>query len=299
MTETQQSRPIVVAGGRGFIGTALVQQLKARGDEVVVVSRTGGGTHAGAPVYAYQDLDTLRCVRGVINLAGADIAGRRWSQARKQELRESRLNPTRALCAWVRGLQAVPECFINASAIGYYGPTGDVPVSEADLAGNDFGAQLCRDWEAAIEVPNGCRTVIFRIAVVLGPGGGALQRMLPPFRWGLGGPLGSGQQWMSWIALADLLALIIRSIDDPQWHGAYNAVAPQTVRNREFAKTLGQVLQRPAVLPLPACVLRGALGEMSGLLLAPQRIETQRLSEHAFTFKHAALESALHAAVRA
>ncbi len=296
-TRTHQDT-VVICGGRGFIGSALVQALTARGYSVLVLSRSGSGeTHHGASVLAYSELAQLRACRAVINLAGADIAGGRWTAARKQELRGSRLETTALLCEWVRQLQSPPQVFVSASAIGYYGETGETPVDESAAAGHDFASRLCRDWEAALDLPADIRRVILRIGVVLGPRGGALRRMLPAFRLGLGGPIGHGRQWMSWIALADLLNLILSALDDAKYAGVYNAVAPEPVRNRDFARALGGVLHRPALLPVPAFVLRLLLGEMSSLLLGSQRILPQHALEQGFQFRYAEIEQALATAL--
>ncbi len=297
MNESNSDRPVLVTGGRGFVGTALVQHLVQRGEKVVVLSRESGGEHCGAPVISYAELAQVGAARGCVNLAGANIAGGRWSSARKQELRGSRLTVTQQISEWAQGLSQPLEFLINASAIGYYGETGEAVVTESSPCGAGFAAELCRDWEAAIDLPPATRSVIFRIGVVLGARGGALQRMLPPFKFGLGGPIGNGQQWMAWIALDDLIDLMLAAMEDVSMQGVYNAVAPNPVRNGEFARSLGRVLHRPAVLPVPAFLLKMLLGEMSELLLGSQRVVSDRLSSTAFQFSYPRVDKALARAV--
>lgn len=288
---------VVISGGSGFIGSALVPALLAQGLQPIVLSRQAGPRADGTEVLTYDALDQLQACRAVINLAGADIAGARWSARRKQELRDSRLQTTRRLCQWAGRLAQPPELFLSASAIGYYGDTGEQAVDEDSPPGDDFGAGLCRDWEATLRLPERTRQVILRIGVVLGPGGGALQRMLLPFRLGLGGPIGHGRQWMSWVAMEDLLGMVLAALKQPAYAGVYNAVAPAPVRNADFARSLGRVLHRPAILPLPAFVLRLLMGEMSSLLLGSQRVLPGRLQAQGFDWRLPDLDTALQAAV--
>ncbi len=284
---------ILISGGSGFIGSALVPALSARGMTPLVISRQPVRTCHGAPVIGYEGLKDLDSCRAIINLAGADIAGGRWSERRKKELRDSRLQTTGRLSAWARQLSQPPGLFLSASAIGYYGETGENEASEESTAGQDFGARLCADWEAEIAAPEATRTVILRIGVVLGKGGGALKRMHLPFLLGLGGPIGDGRQWMSWVALDDLVAMMLAALDQQDYRGVYNAVAPEPVRNGQFARSLGRVLKRPACLPMPAPVLRALMGEMSGLLLGSQRVLPRRLQEQGFEWQLPELEGAL------
>lgn len=290
-------KTVVISGGSGFIGSALVPALLARGLRPLVLGRQSRPDGPGAPVLAYEALEQIKACRAVINLAGADIAGARWSARRKQLLRDSRLQTTRRLCEWAGALAQPPELFLSASAIGYYGDTAEQAVDENSPSGGDFGAGLCRDWEAALALPEPTRQVILRIGVVLGPGGGAVQRMLLPFRLGLGGPIGAGRQWMSWVAMEDLLRLMLAALEQPAYSGVYNAVAPAPVRNADFARSLGRVLHRPAILPLPAFVLRLLMGEMSSLLLGSQRVLPGRLQAQGFDWRLADLDAALQAAV--
>ncbi len=284
-----QDGAIIIAGGTGYIGRAVQAALQERGTPVIVLSRRPGA----APEAGYPALGQIGACRGVVNLAGANIAGGRWTHRRQAALRASRLDTTTLLCGWIRQQKAPPPAFVSASAIGYYGDTGDQPVDEDGPAGSDFGAQLCRDWERSIDLPAQTREVVLRFGVVLGPGGGALQRMLPAFRLGLGGRLGHGRQWMSWIALDDAVRLIVQALEEPKMRGVYNAVAPEPVRNAHFARALGGALHRPAVLPVPAAVLRLLLGEMSSLLLGSQRVVSARLPALGFQFRYPTLQGAL------
>lgn len=287
--------PILISGGTGLIGTALVEALRVKGQRCLILSRQGGRSHAGVPVISYAEMNALPGASALVNLAGADIAGGRWSLARKTLLRQSRIATTQRLCAWAQQCARPPSVMLSASAIGYYGDTGEEAVDEGAGPGSDFGAQLCRDWEQSIQMPDATRVVRLRIGVVLTPQGGALQRMLPAFRLGLGGRLGSGQQWMSWIALEDLLQILLAALRDDRYSGAYNAVAPQPVRNIDFTRALGRALGRPTVFPVPAVLLRLALGEMSSLLLGSQRVLPQRLMEQDLQFRAPDIDTALKA----
>ncbi len=284
--------PILISGGSGFIGSALARQLQAAGQRPLVLSRRPD-PRAAIPMLGYDQLDTIKRCRAIVNLAGGDIAGGRWTAARRSALRRGRLCTTVRLSEWAASLAEPPACFVSASAIGYYGATGENAATEEDPAGAGFGAELCADWEAAVTPPAATRRVILRIGIVLGAGGGALRRMLPAFRLGLGGPIGDGRQWMSWIALDDLLSLVGQALDDPRFAGVYNAVAPDPVRNAEFAAALGAALRRPARLRVPATLLKLALGEMSTLLLDSQRVVPARLQAAGFAYAHPNLDAAL------
>lgn len=298
MADIGPRAPLLIAGGRGFVGSALVQALQQRGDPVIVLSRAPGGTHCGAPVMGYAELNHLSWARGIVNLAGEDIAGARWTDRRKAKLRKSRLDVTQRLSDWARSCAKAPEFFIGASAIGYYGRSEERILTEDSPVGSGFGAELCRDWESAVQPPETTRRVILRIGVVLGQGG-ALARMLPAFRLGLGGRMGNGRQWMAWIALDDLVSLMIAAIDDRRYAGVYNAVAPEPVRNRDFALALARSLHRPALLPMPGFVLQLLMGEMSTLLLDSQRVTSTRLPAISFRFSYPLLDVALNHVLRA
>lgn len=279
---------VVIAGGTGFIGKALCDALARPGREIVVLTRQRGQQPSPR-----QRPGNIRYVRwldddeqwqqelhgayGVINLAGASIAGGRWTPRRKELILRSRVESTRALVAAMEQAprDRRPAVFLSGSATGYYGLRGDEPLTEAAGPGNDFLSQVCVAWEAAAAPATklGVRTVLLRIGLVLGTGGGALPQILLPFKFFAGGPLGHGRQWWSWIHLDDVTGLIHFALDNRQVEGPLNLTAPNPVTNREFARLVGQVLGRPSWLPAPAPVLRLALGEMAdALLLGGQRV---------------------------
>jgi uncharacterized protein (TIGR01777 family) len=232
----------------------------------------------------------------VVHLAGESLAAGRWTAARKQRIYDSRIQGTRLLAESLGRLSKPPRVLACASAIGYYGDRGDEILREDSRPGSGFLPDLCRHWEEASTAASaaGIRVVKLRIGVVLSLKGGALVKMLPPFRLGVGGKIGSGRQYWSWITLEDLARVIVRALEDEELNGAVNAVAPAPVTNLEFAKTLGRVLGRPALFPLPAFAARLALGEMADeLLLAGARVEPARLAAAAHTFAHPRLEGAL------
>lgn len=281
---------VLVTGGNGFVGSALKSRLGAAGHQVAVVSRGADGDVTWEP-------DALRAAVGqsdaVIHLAGENLFDRRWSAAQKERLRSSRTGTTRMLADAVADAQCA--AFITASAIGYYGASDERQFQVGDAAGDDFLAGLCADWEAARQpaIDAGVRTATIRIGVVQGLGDGALQKMLLPFKLGLGGPMGHGRQWVSWIHLDDLVALFEWALDTPTARGEYNGTAPNPVSNTEFARTLGRVLRRPAFLPLPGAVLRLALGEVAGVVLNGQHVTPARALSDGFTFRFPTLEPAL------
>jgi len=292
---------VLVTGGTGFIGTALVRRLIERGDKVYVIARSVakaerlfGSQALIAP--SLQALPETVKIDAMVNLAGAPVFGRPWSNARKVALVRSRIDTTRALVDWVADHAARPRVLVSASAIGWYGTEhGDRPLTESMMAGLDFPAMLCAacEKEAKRAEKLDLRVARLRIGLVLGSGGGMLKPLLRAFRFGLGGRLGSGRQWMSWIHLEDLLALIIRAIDDPTFAGAINAVAPQPVTNADFTRTLAAAVHRPAILHAPAFALRLALGEMATLLLEGQRVMPERADQLGFQFRYRTLEAAL------
>lgn len=291
---------ILITGGTGFIGGALCQRLTGAGHHVIVLSRNPDRVPAvcGAAVRGVSDLSEIpaqQAVDAFINLAGASIAQGRWSEARKQELVASRVQTTAKIIGFMAGRDQRPECLISASAIGYYGAQNDTELDEHAPPVLEFQHELCAQWEAEARKAEalGVRTAIIRLGIVLGPGGGALSNMLPPFRFGLGGPIGNGQQWMSWVHREDVLRAIETLLEKSQLSGPFNMTAPNPVRNAEFARTLGRTLNRPAFLPMPGFVLRILLGEFAHLLLTGQRVVPQRLSEAGFRFQHEKLASAL------
>ncbi|MBX6420128.1 MAG: TIGR01777 family protein [Nevskia sp.] len=292
----------LITGGSGFIGTALCRALAETGAELTVLTRDPARARPRLPEGARLVTDLARAGGAdvAINLAGENLAQGRWSEARKRLLRDSRIATTRALCAWIERQSPRPRVLVSASAIGYYGARGDEPLDENAAPGEDYAARLCRDWEAeALRAePFGLRVCRLRLGVVLDRDGGALARMLPAFRWGLGGPIASGRQWLSWIHRSDVVALIRWCVDRPSARGAYNATAPHPVTNAEFARALGRALQRPAFLRMPATALKLLLGEMAQLLITGQRVLPARLLAEGFAFSFPELSDALVASLR-
>lgn len=293
-------KKIVIAGGSGFIGEPLARQLIARGDDVVVLSRKPSGVRAGRGVS--WDAKTqgpwsaeVANADVIINLAGANIGDGRWTHERKGRIVESRLDATKALIEALRAAPARARTFISASAIGYYGPHDDELIDESTPSGDDFLSSVCRRWEEAARGADPlARLVIFRIGIVLAKDGGALGKMLLPFRLFAGGKFGSGRQWMSWITRDDLLRMIEWSIDQEIAKGVYNATSPHPVRNAELTRVLARTLHRPALASVPAIALRIALGEMGeSLLLAGQRVRPVHALDDGFSFVHEQLEPAL------
>lgn len=289
---------ILITGGTGFIGQRLCTALLAQGHRVQVLTRNPGKPAPPGVQYVGR-LDDVGPVQAVVNLAGEPLTEGRWNAARKQAFLDSRLGTTRALLAWMRTLPTPPQVLVSGSAIGYYGPRDATALDESALAGADFAATLCRQWEAeALTAESfGVRTCVLRTGIVLDRDGGALARMLPPFRLGLGGPMGDGNQWMSWIHREDLVGMILWLLGNAAARGAYNGTAPAALTNAEFARTLARVLGRPAVLTTPAFALKLAFGEMSGLLLTGQNVVPARALQGGYTFQYPTLEPALRASV--
>jgi len=287
----------LITGGSGFIGSALCRSLIADGHRVTVLTRDIERARTRVPeaVFLIDRLDFAEDVGAVVNLAGENLAGGRWTSARKHEFVGSRIGTTKRLLDWIERQERAPGVLVSGSAIGWYGPAGDEELDEDADAGNDFSAHLCRDWEAeAVKAEAlGVRVCRLRTGIVLGTEGGALRKMLLPFRAGIGGRMGSGRQWMSWIARADIVALIRWLIDHDSARGAYNGTAPAAVTNAEFARTLGAALHRPTVLPTPAFALRLLFGEMADILLTGQRVVPKRATAEGFKFKYPELPSAL------
>ncbi|MCX7096632.1 MAG: TIGR01777 family oxidoreductase [Methylococcales bacterium] len=286
---------VLITGGTGFLGSALCRSLSALGHAVTVLSRHPETVEGVQAIASFAQLGASDSFDVIINLAGAPIVDARWTDARKQVIRDSRIALTQQLVASIAKMSVKPQLLISGSAIGYYGDHGDKPLTEQSESGNDFSAQLCQDWEAAaLQVEQyGVRVCLIRTGLVIGAGGGFLQRMLLPFRIGLGGRLGDGQQWMSWIHIHDWLAIVLLMISDASLQGAYNATAPNPVTNNGFTKTLAKILKRPAILPVPAWLLKPLLGEMSALLLGSQRVLPECLLAQGFNFQYTDLETAL------
>ncbi len=290
---------IAITGASGFVGRTLARELAAAGHTVVPLVRAADpapGACRWDPATGELDVRALGAPDAVVHLAGENVAGGRWSAARKQRIRASRGPATAALGAALLRLATPPGVLVSASAIGIYGDRGDEELDESSPAGRGFLGDVAREWEAATHPLRdaGVRVVNLRIGMVLEPSGGALAKMLPPFRLGLGGPLGSGMQWMSWITRSDLVAAIGLLLTNASLSGPVLAVAPNPVTNREFTQALGRVLRRPTFLPAPAFALRLLLGEMAdALLLSSQRCLPRRLLGAGFRFADPQLEPAL------
>lgn len=303
---------LLLLGCSGFVGRELVPFLLELGHALTLVSRQrrpfpqleGDRLQclqldpADPASWASPDLlGALAAAEGVVNLAGEPIAERRWSEAQRQRLRDSRLLTTSSLVEAMKQLASPPGVLVSASAVGVYGSSEESSFVESSPPATDFLGQLCQDWEAAaLAAPEPCRIVVLRLGIVLGPDGGALGKMLPVFRAGLGGPVGSGKQWMSWIHRHDLCRLIAAALEDSSYRGVYNAVAPEPVRMADFAHCLGEVLGRPSLLPVPAPVLKVVLGDGAAVVLEGQQVRPQRLLEKGFQFDTPELSAALAAA---
>jgi uncharacterized protein (TIGR01777 family) len=289
------SSHVIVTGGTGFIGSALIPALVARGWRVSRLSRSRGEIHWDWE-RGILDRSALEGADAVVHLAGESVS-RRWTTERRRLIRESRVRGTRLLGEQLAALERKPRVLVSASAIGYYGHRGDEEIDESTDAGADFLARVAREWEAATSPAReaGIRVVTIRTGLVLDPCDGALARLLVPFRLGLGGPMGSGRQWWSWITIDDLVGLYLHAIDRERIEGAMNATAPHPVRNEEFARTLGRVIGRPTWVTAPAFALRLVLGrEMAdAMLLGGARILPRRAVESGYPFRDPDLEPAL------
>ena len=292
---------VAVSGASGLIGTALLRRLEREGHTALrLVRRAPRGEReiAWDPAAGRLDGAALEGVDAVVHLSGENV-GVRWTEERKRRIRASRVDSTRLLATTLAGLARKPSVLVAASAVGIYGDRGDERLDEMSAHGDDFLARVVRDWEAAAApaAEAGIRVAQLRFGVVLSAREGALAKLLPPFRLGAGGPVGGGDQWMSWISLDDAVEIVARALRDPAFSGPVNAVAGP-VTNAEFARTLGRVLGRPALVPVPAFALRLAFGEMADhTILASQRAEPRRLTQLGFAFHHPELEGALRAAL--
>lgn len=291
---------IVVAGGSGFLGEPLVKRLLARGDDVAVLTRNASHVRAGRAVEwdarsqgAWSDEAASADV--VINLAGENVGEGRWTAERKKRMVASRVDATNAIVAALRRDASRPRTMINASAVGFYGNRGDEVLDEHSSRGDGFLAELVERWEAAAgEAESLARLVVLRFGVVLDAEGGALQKMALPFKFGVGGPIGNGNQWLSWVDRGDVMKMVEWVIDREVARGIYNVTSPQPVRNREFARALGRVLHRPSFLPTPAFALRLVFGQMGEeVLLAGQRVVPRRAEAEGFAFACPSIEGAL------
>jgi len=293
---------ILITGGTGFIGRTLCHRLLDSGHELIVLSRRPEQVTklCGKSVTAISNLEDLsseESINSIINLSGKGIADRLWTKKRKQKLLDSRINITKQLIAYVARAKHKPSVMISGSAVGYYGNNGQSELDETTDNPDDFAQQLCKQWEAAVESvkEHGVRLCIIRIGLVIGRNGGFVKRMLLPFKLGLGGRLGNGQQWMSWIHKEDLITIVEILLNASELEGNFNATAPQPVTNAEFSACLANNLHRPAIFPVPAIVLKLLLGEMSELLLGGQKVLPERLIEQGFPFQYKSLDSALKA----
>jgi len=296
---------IVITGATGFIGSLLVDRLWNQFHSLVLLSRrppteigvTKKDWFSWTPGAGGEWEKAVDGADGIINLAGEPIAGKRWSDAQKQKLRSSRIDSTRSLVSAIAKAQNKPKFLLNASAVGYYGPHGDETITESTPPGSDFLARLCADWEAEAKKAeaHGIRVAIVRTGIVLARGQGALKKMVPPFKMYLGGPLGSGNQWMPWIHIEDEIGLLVFLMENENARGAFNATAPNPVTMEEFARALGQALNRPSWVSVPPSVLALMVGEMADVLLAGQRAVPEAALKLGYVFKNPTIVGALEA----
>ena len=291
---------VVVSGSSGLVGSALMPLLTEAGHEVLRLvrdQRAKGEIH-WSPSDGQIDAERLEGADACVHLAGESIASGRWTAAKKQRMRDSRVLGTTLVSQTMASLRRKPQVLVCASAIGFYGDRGDEVCDEESPVGEGYLAELCRDWEAATEPARqaGIRVINLRIGIVLSTSGGALSQMLLPFRLGLGGVIGNGQQYWSWISLPDLLQVILFALKQETLVGPVNGVSPTPVTNHEFTKTLGQVIRRPTVLPLPTAAARLVMGEMAdALILASARVQPTKLMNSGYRFLHSELGPAMRA----
>ncbi|MYF19191.1 MAG: TIGR01777 family protein [Synechococcus sp. SB0677_bin_5] len=300
---------LFTTGCTGFVGHALVPALEAAGHELILVTRHPDRARRLSPTAQVVVADTrqpgpwqahVATAEGVINLAGEPIAEQRWTDEHKTLIQQSRVATSRNLVASIAAAAPGPQVLISGSAVGYYGASEAGEYSEVSPCGADFLAHVCQGWEAATQpAQHCCRVVVLRIGIVLGPDGGALGKMLPVFRLGVGGPVGSGRQWMSWIHRTDFCRLIVAALADPAFRGVYNAVAPNPVTMREMAASLGRVMGRPSLLPVPAPLLQALLGDGAMVVLKGQKVRSDALKERGFSFAYPTLPEALEEIVHA
>lgn len=296
---------LVVTGATGFIGSALCSRLLQRGHNLTLLTRhTPPDASTPAKTWRHWTPGTpgdweasLDGADGVINLVGEPIAARRWTEGQKRRIRSSRIEATQSIVDGIAKAQRKPLFLLNGSAVGYYGPHGDEIVTEETAPGTDFLSSVCLAWEeeAKKAEPIGLRVLRLRTGIVLAPGGGALAKMVPPFKLFVGGPLGSGAQWMSWIHLEDEIDLILHLIENPQTAGPVNATAPNPVKMKDFCQTLGKVMGRPSWAPVPDFALRLKFGEMADMLLTGQRAVPIAAQKLGYQFHYANLSDALQA----
>jgi len=296
---------VLVTGATGFVGKVLVQKLQQNGDKVVVLTRNiakaaiilgrdcdyyqWADSNSLPPVEAFENVD------GIVNLMGENIGAKRWSDEVKSRIYHSRIDGTKKLAECISQLGARPRVLVSSSAIGIYGSWGEEEITENSSLGDDFLATVCKDWEKeAVNAEKfGLRVVLIRTGIVLGRGGGALQQMLPIFKLGLGGPLGNGHQYMSWIQIEDLCSMYIEALHRDSISGAFDGTAPYPVTNKEFTRTLSKVLKRPAIFPAPAFAIKKLFGEMSTLILDGQKVLPTKFKEVKFRYRYPTLDMAL------
>jgi len=297
---------ILVAGGTGFIGKKLVKKLYEKGHEIKVLTRNQETARFHIPIHCeiHQwdpeksplPANLLKDVDAVINLSGENIASSFWTDSQKRKLMDSRVMSVRRIVQAMGSMDAKPKVFISASAVGFYGNRRNEELKETSSAGEGFLSKICQSWENEITKSNdlGIRTTIFRLGMVLGHDGGALEKIIPAFKLGLGGKLGDGSQWMSWIHINDFVNMIVYSIENPSIKGIINAVSPNPVKNIEFTKTLGRVVKRPTILPVPGIALKVALRDLSDLLLNSQKVSAEKICKNGFKFTYPTLEEAFN-----
>ncbi|HXH73498.1 MAG TPA: TIGR01777 family oxidoreductase [Bacteriovoracaceae bacterium] len=296
---------VLVTGATGFIGKVIVKQLLDSGDQVVVltsnIAKAAIRLGSECKYFQWSDTNTLppqeafEGVDGVIHLMGESIANKRWDEEQKKKIYDSRIQSTSRLVERMAMLEKKPKTLVSTSAVGIYGDRGEEEITEKSAVANDFLAHVCKNWEneASRATSIGCRVSIIRTGVVLGKGGGALAKMLPIFKKGIGGPLGSGKQYMSWIHIDDLAALYIECLKNPVFNGVFNGTAPYPATNKEFSRALGKALHRPALIPAPNFAIKAAFGEMSSILLQGQKVLPAKSKEVKFRYRYPTLDMAL------
>ncbi len=307
---------LLLLGCTGFVGKELVPDLLKEGHELFIISRKNiNNLKIKIPLDKFNFLKIdlskkqnwrnksllsyIKSSDGIINLIGEPIADKKWTISQKEEIENSRINSTKFLMETLKESRINPKVIINGSAIGFYGTSLTKEFNENSRSGNDFLANLCKKWEAvATEKPKFSRLVIFRIGIVLEAEGGALGKMLPVFKIGLGGPIGDGKQWMSWIHRSDLCGLIIKALADKKFSGVFNAVAPEPVIMKDFSKILGRCLNRPDLLPVPGSILKFLLGDGAKIVLEGQKVVSIKLQEKIYKFKYPLLEKAIYASTK-
>jgi uncharacterized protein len=294
---------VAITGATGFVGSKLVEKLLAQGDEVLVLTRNASKARSQFPqaqVVQYRPLETgdwQQAIDGcdaVVNLAGEPIAEKKWTAEQKKIILDSRELGTQKIVAAIEQVANKPQVLISASAIGYYGVSETASFDESSPAGNDFLAEICQKWELAAKNAS-VRTVVLRFGIVLGNGGGALAKMLPAFKMFMGGPIGTGNQWFSWIQVDDVVAMILAGLKDTNMSGTFNATAPQPVKMKDLCMQLGNVMARPSWMPVPGFVLETMLGEGATVVLDGQQVLPKGLLDRGFSFQYPELPAALRA----